>query len=111
MSLGLDGVTVADLMRTRFSVGQSSEPYQEGFQQRLKAALEAAQPVPNPYSKGTADSDAYDGGFRDALRFLENILLGRVTIFTEDAARLVGWLPKERLSATEFFANIARSRN
>lgn len=110
MSLGLEGVTVADLMRTRFSVSQSSAPYQEGFQQRLEVSLEAAQPVPNPYSNGTADSDAYDGGFRDALRFLENTLLGRVALFTEDAARLAGWHPNHGLSATEFFANIARSR-
>lgn len=110
MSIGLDGVTVADLMRTRFSADQSSAPYQEGFQQHLKVSLEAAQPVPNPYSKGTSDWDAYDGGFSDARRFLENTLLVRVELFTEDAARLAGWHPKYGLSAADFFANIARSR-
>ena len=112
MTIDLEGVTVADLMRTRFSAGRSSAPYQEGFQQRLKLLLEAAPPpVSNPYPVGTAEADAYDGGFHDALRFLENALLVRVRFFTEEAARLVGWLPGEGLSATEFFMNIARSRN
>lgn len=107
-----EDMTVEALMRTRFSVvGAVSSEYQAGFMQRLKLLLEDATPQPNPYSGGTTAADAYDAGFSDALQFLENGLLSRLSFAAQEARRIIKWEPGTAVTALEFWTAVARTHD
>lgn len=104
-------MTIENLMRNRFSCGASSSEYQAGFEQRLKVCLEDADPQQNPHPTGTAAADAYNAGFTDALQFLENGLLTRLSIAAQEARRVIQWESGTAVTALEFWAAVARTHS